>query len=97
MAKCGINGAWRQEGAPGICCDEVNHGPNWTIIVQVRAILSPLGILASLGFEPMALRLPQHIYYTQYYAPLYQWNNYFPNSKLHLNLFLSIGVIAKCG
>ena len=75
---------WRfcgKSDAFDICCDVVNHptkfGPNRTIIVQVNAILSPLGLLASLGFEPMTLGLLQDIYCIQYYAALNQWSHYF--------------------
>ena len=75
MAHCGKSGAF------DICCDEVNHptkfGPNRNIIVQVSAILSPFGILASLGFEPMTLGLPLDVYCIQYYAPSCQWNQYY--------------------
>ena len=62
-----------KSGTFDVCCVEFNHhtksGPNRTIIVQVTAILSPLGTLASLGFEPITLGLPQDIYCTQHYAP----------------------------
>ena len=95
---------WRicgKSGALNICCDEVNHptkfGPNRTIIVQVTAIFSPLGILVSLGFELMTLELPQDVYCIQYYARPCQWSHWFVNSKLRLNLFHTIKIIVKCG
>ena len=68
---------WRicgKSGASDICCDELNHptklGPNRTIIVRVTAILSPLVLLALLGFEPMTLGLPQDVSCAQYCTPL---------------------------
>ena len=70
-----------KSGAFDICCDKLNHrtkfGPNRAIIIQVTAILSPLLLLASLGFEPMTLGLPQDVYCIQYYAPPCHWSHYF--------------------